>query len=75
MEAVWKVRLKAAKEGRKENRSGSEVPRKGLGSVSGVGWTTGARGSQGGTVGILGVTGESWGPERNPGCDRGILGA
>lgn len=28
-----------------------------LGSVSGVGWTTGARGSQGGTVGILGVTG------------------
>lgn len=28
-----------------------------LGSVSGVGWTTGARGSQGGTVGILGGTG------------------
>lgn len=35
----------------------TEEARKGLGSVSGAGWLMGARGSQGGTVGILGVTG------------------
>ncbi len=35
----------------------TEEARKGLGSVSGAGWLMGARGSQGDTVGILGVTG------------------